>query len=245
MDADRESQREKGALAPSHRHLDRARAPLRPGQHGRGLRPLAPADRVRLDGRDVWPPAGPRVPAQRHPHTGPRGAVQARLRKLSPLGSVRSRASGRARRRRTGSRWPSAWSRRRRRSGLSSCCCSVTRSTPTIRPTRSSLACVRRILRTRQARCRRPPRRSRTSRSTPGCTTRRGRRQRCAGCFRPCRAACSSTTTTSATTGTRPCRGVGGSTAQAWWPGRVKGAYASYWVYQHLGNLSPDGARRR
>ena len=30
------------------------------------------------------------------------------------------------------------------------------------------------------------------------------------------------------------------ATAQAWWPERVKGAYASYWVYQHLGNLSPD-----
>ena len=29
-------------------------------------------------------------------------------------------------------------------------------------------------------------------------------------------------------------------TAQAWWPDRVDGAYASYWVYQHLGNLSPD-----
>ncbi|MFH5824993.1 alkaline phosphatase D family protein [Georgenia sp. AZ-5] len=26
---------------------------------------------------------------------------------------------------------------------------------------------------------------------------------------------------------------------QPWWPDRVTGAFASYWVYQHLGNLSP------
>ena len=29
-------------------------------------------------------------------------------------------------------------------------------------------------------------------------------------------------------------------TAQPWWRDRVVGAYASYWVYQHLGNLSPE-----
>ena len=29
-------------------------------------------------------------------------------------------------------------------------------------------------------------------------------------------------------------------TQQAWWPDRVVGAYGSYWVYQHLGNLSPE-----
>lgn len=29
-------------------------------------------------------------------------------------------------------------------------------------------------------------------------------------------------------------------TAQPWWPDRVVGALASYFVYQHLGNLSPD-----
>ncbi|WP_418606768.1 alkaline phosphatase family protein [Georgenia sp. SUBG003] len=29
------------------------------------------------------------------------------------------------------------------------------------------------------------------------------------------------------------------ATLQEWWPGRVTGAFASYWVYQHLGNLSP------
>ncbi len=28
--------------------------------------------------------------------------------------------------------------------------------------------------------------------------------------------------------------------AQPWWRDRVAGAFASYWVYQHLGNLSPD-----
>ncbi|GAB2675354.1 DUF7800 domain-containing protein [Thalassiella azotivora] len=29
-------------------------------------------------------------------------------------------------------------------------------------------------------------------------------------------------------------------TAQPWWRDRVVGAFASYWVHQHLGNLSPD-----
>lgn len=29
-------------------------------------------------------------------------------------------------------------------------------------------------------------------------------------------------------------------TRQPWWHDRVAGAYASYWVYQHLGNLSPE-----
>ncbi len=29
-------------------------------------------------------------------------------------------------------------------------------------------------------------------------------------------------------------------TAQPWWRPRVVGAFASYWVYQHLGNLSPE-----
>ncbi|MFC0005854.1 alkaline phosphatase D family protein [Micromonospora siamensis] len=27
---------------------------------------------------------------------------------------------------------------------------------------------------------------------------------------------------------------------QAWWPERIRSGLASYWVYQHLGNLSPD-----
>ncbi|GAB7190402.1 alkaline phosphatase D family protein [Kineococcus sp. NUM-3379] len=29
-------------------------------------------------------------------------------------------------------------------------------------------------------------------------------------------------------------------TGEAWWRDRVVGAFASYWVYQHLGNLSPE-----
>ncbi len=28
--------------------------------------------------------------------------------------------------------------------------------------------------------------------------------------------------------------------AQPWWPERIRGALASYWVYQHIGNLSPQ-----
>jgi PhoD-like phosphatase len=30
------------------------------------------------------------------------------------------------------------------------------------------------------------------------------------------------------------------ATSQPWWHDRVVGAYASYWIYQHLGNLSPE-----
>ena len=33
--------------------------------------------------------------------------------------------------------------------------------------------------------------------------------------------------------------------AKPWWEERVLGAYMSYWIYQHLGNLSPAGAVRR
>ncbi|MGH3938592.1 MAG: alkaline phosphatase D family protein [Pseudonocardiaceae bacterium] len=29
-------------------------------------------------------------------------------------------------------------------------------------------------------------------------------------------------------------------TAESWWPTRIRGALASYWVYQHIGNLSPQ-----
>jgi hypothetical protein len=28
--------------------------------------------------------------------------------------------------------------------------------------------------------------------------------------------------------------------ATQWWKGRIVAGLASYWVYQHLGNLSPD-----
>ncbi len=28
--------------------------------------------------------------------------------------------------------------------------------------------------------------------------------------------------------------------AQPWWPERIRGALASYWLYQHIGNLSPE-----
>ena len=30
---------------------------------------------------------------------------------------------------------------------------------------------------------------------------------------------------------------------QPWWDARITGALMSYWIYQHLGNLSPDGLR--
>ena len=28
--------------------------------------------------------------------------------------------------------------------------------------------------------------------------------------------------------------------AKPWWAARITGAYMSYWIYQHLGNLSPE-----
>jgi hypothetical protein len=28
--------------------------------------------------------------------------------------------------------------------------------------------------------------------------------------------------------------------ARPWWPARITGAYLSYWIYQHLGNMSPE-----
>lgn len=31
--------------------------------------------------------------------------------------------------------------------------------------------------------------------------------------------------------------------AQPWWPNRIAGAFASYWLYQHIGNLSPGELR--
>jgi hypothetical protein len=33
--------------------------------------------------------------------------------------------------------------------------------------------------------------------------------------------------------------------AKSWWERRITGALASYWVYQHLGNLSPDSIEER
>ena len=33
--------------------------------------------------------------------------------------------------------------------------------------------------------------------------------------------------------------------AKPWWRDRIDGAYMSYWLYQHLGNLSPDDLARR
>ena len=30
-----------------------------------------------------------------------------------------------------------------------------------------------------------------------------------------------------------------------WWDERIVGAFVSYWVYQHIGNLSPEALRRR
>ena len=33
--------------------------------------------------------------------------------------------------------------------------------------------------------------------------------------------------------------------AQPWWEERIEGALVSYWIYQHLGNLSPAEIERR
>ena len=47
-------------------------------------------------------------------------------------------------------------------------------------------------------------------------------------------------TTTCGTTGTPPPPGAREIHQKPWWRDRIRSAIASYWVYQHLGNLSPD-----
>ena len=36
-----------------------------------------------------------------------------------------------------------------------------------------------------------------------------------------------------------------GDASEAWWHRRITGGLVGYWVYQHLGNLSPEAVRRR
>ena len=122
-------------------------------------------------------------------------------------------------------------------SGPNACCCSATRCTPTIRRSEIVRSTGTRAPRRRSARS--------TARSSDfeeytwlyheAWTTPAVR-----WLLSTVPTACCSTTTTSATTGTRRCRGGTWVTQQPWWRDRVIGAYGSYWVYQHLGNLSPD-----
>ncbi len=56
---------------------------------------------------------------------------------------------------------------------------------------------------------------------------------------RTSRPRCSGTTTTCPTTGTSRAPGSRRCAQRSWWHRRAIGCIASYWIYQHLGNLSP------
>ena len=80
--------------------------------------------------------------------------------------------------------------------------------------------------------------RSPTSRSTRASTASRGPTRTSAGCSRPCRR-------DDLRRPRRPRRlehlvELGrGDARKPWWDARITGAFMSYWIYQHLGNLSP------
>ena len=161
-------------------------------------------------GRARRPPSG-RPPDSAFPPSviraiDPDAPVPPRLRELPALGSARRGAPRDARRRRPRRAGRPDGGRRPRHVARRPAAASATRCTPTSPPTRSS---TRLRAADRDDATPRSPTRSRTSRSTRGCTTRRGRRPPSVGCCRPSRPACCSTTTTSATTGTRRCRGGG------------------------------------
>ena len=159
------------------------RPPLR-ARRARGP-PAEVGDRVPGRARRPRGVAGRRIAdaAERHPHAGPRRAVPALVRQLPPLGAVRRRRTSTSSAPTPSSRWPARMVDRTAR-----------------RVARPPAAARRPGLRRRSVRrdprsaaggqpasaTRRSPTRSRTSRSTPGCTTRRGRRRPCAGCCRRC-----------------------------------------------------------
>ena len=157
-----------------------------------------------------------------HPTTCP-GRGRPRARATTPCAPTRCGCSG-----------------SRPRSGRSCCSCWATRSTRTrTLPRRGSSSA--RAAASRGA----GSRRSRTSRSTRSSTAKPGASPWCAGCSRPSASRCCSTTTTSTTigtsrsTGSRRCaRSHGGTPASP-------AALVCYWVYQHIGNLSPTRLRER
>ena len=196
-------------VAPSRRHLDACTATTTPWSASTRC---APNSRTSTASTSTGRRCGrPRlgVPAQRDPHTDPDAPFRLAFGSCRRSATVRPGAPRRARRRRAGRAGRADGRRARRR---------VARHLLLLGdqvyaddPSDEIVARLREAHSADDAaRSRGARRRSRTSRSTRGCTTRRGRRPRSAGCCRPCRAACCSTTTTCATTGTRRCRGVGG-----------------------------------
>ena len=87
---------------------------------------------------------------------------------------------------------------------------------------------------------RRPAMRSRTSPSTARCTGRRGASRRCAGCCRSSRPSMIFDDHDVHDDWNISAAWRREYRARPWWPARITGAYLSYWIYQHLGNLSPE-----
>ena len=191
---------------------------------------------VRLDGERVWPPPGSTFPPPRIRTTaaGPTGAAGLRLLPVR-LAAVdrRQRRAGTA---------PTRWTRTRGSSpaprtpsGRTGCCCSATRCTRT-RPRRIT-----------QERIRAAPGRLQAAGAAGG-GLRRVRRAVRRVLGRPA----------GALAVRRPCRPSmifddhdvhddwntsrvwrAGCRRPSWWQERITGGLIAYWVYQHLGNLSP------
>ena len=182
----------RGGDAPHGGDVDRPRPPLCAGA-GRGPRrpraeprvpgPAQEVERVARGGLDLATEHDPHSRSQGGPSASRSAAAGARPPFDAASTSRRSAPT-------PSWPWPVGW-RRTSTGGLAraSCSCSVTRSTPTTRRTRSWPVSARPSWRRPPTGSRGAPTRSRTSRSTPGCTTRRGRRPPCAGCCRPSRPA--------------------------------------------------------
>ena len=224
---------------PAHPDVHRRGSPLRAAARRRPRAGLgdavrgSPRRRARLA-------AGRRPSASRRPHAERRAARAAGLR-LVP----RRRARSRTRSRRPGTTsssaresTPSGRTRGRcsaaRRSGPTRCCCSATRSTRTrSRPRRS------RSSRRDGTRASRPASRSPTSRSTRASTASPGRTRTSAGCSRPCPSAMIFDDHDVHDDWNISWSWVEEMRAKPWWDARITGAFMAYWIYQHIGNLSP------
>ena len=89
----------------------------------------------------------------------------------------------------------------------------------------------------------RPGERSPTSRNTPASIASRGRSPRFAGCSRPCPAMIFDDHDVH-DDWNMSWRWVQEMRSKPWWEARIVGAFMSYWIYQHLGNLSPRARGR-
>ena len=229
----------RGGRAPPHgADVVGPRPPLRPRPpRGPAAEQSATQYRVELDGHERVADPGLGVPAERDPHARPRRAVPAVVRQLPALGAVRRRAPRRSSAPTRSSPWPAGWSTRPH-DEWPDILLLLGDQVYADDPSDEILARLRETNRRARPRGRRRdpglrgvhvavPRGVDDAGGALAAVDRADRR-------------CCSTTTTCATTGTRRCRGAARSPPQPWWRDRVVGAYASYWVYQHLGNLSPE-----